>query len=185
MEEIEFYAFDDEIWCRFNNGKNVRITEHSIEIVDKLFDMICNNYKDAYESLKDLYGNSHPNLPYYKYRVVSRFIRCNFSRLDTTYRDIENYAGNIRMNMEKIECPLRGECKYDGRICMSAFDSRMTEIELKVAKLFFEGKRKEEIAKEVILSPETINNHIRRIYKKLGVHSEAEFVKYVAAHKLF
>ena len=48
-----------------------------------------------------------------------------------------------------------------------------------------EEKKKAEIAGILYLSPETVNNHIRNIYYKLGVHEKAEFIKYVQEHNLY
>lgn len=185
MKEIEFYSYNDEVWYRRGNGVPEVFDEHNREIIDTIFETIKSEYPDAFEALRERYGSSEPNIMYYKYVVVKRFIKCNFSKVDTTYIDIENLGGKEQMNSENVDCPLRGECPFEGRICNPRFSSNLTEREMMVAKYFYEGKRKDEIAELMFLSPETVNNHIRRIYKKLDVHSEAEFVKYVDAKRMF
>ena len=101
--------------------------------------------------------------------------------MDSTYYDIEDE----RMNFERVDCPLRLECKYDGVICSPLFKTRLSAQEMKVGGYWYEGLSKEEIAGIMYLSPETVNNHIRNIYYKLGVHEKAEFVKYVNDNKLY
>lgn len=44
---------------------------------------------------------------------------------------------------------------------------------------------KSEIAGMLYLSPETVNNHIRNIYYKLGVHDKAEFIRYANDNSIF
>ena len=60
---------------------------------------------------------------------------------------------------------------------MPRYNTNLTEREKKVARLWFKGLSKEQIAEEVYLSPETINSHIRRIYAKLDVHDKMEFAR--------
>lgn len=185
MERIEFYTYDDEVWCRYEDGRNERLTEKSTEIVDLIFDLVMERYSEAFAAMEVLYGKSKPNLPYYKYVVVRRFIKCNFSKMDGTYIDFDSFAGNNIFNPEKVECPIRGECPFEGTICMPIFSSKLTERQSKIAKMLYEGYTKDQIAESLFLSWETVNCHVSNIYRKLGVHSEAEFVRFVIANKIF
>jgi DNA-binding NarL/FixJ family response regulator len=67
---------------------------------------------------------------------------------------------------------------------MPAQSSRLTEQQKKIARMLYEGKTKDDIASEMFLSWDTVNNHIRNIFKKLDVHSEADFVRYVNNNKI-
>jgi DNA-binding CsgD family transcriptional regulator len=185
MRELEFYSYDDEVWCRFSDGSTEIVNEHSREIIDTLYDIVKSEYHETYEALSQIYKRSELNVPYYKYVVVKRFIKCNFSKVDTTYIDIDSFGGKERMNFEKVDCPMRGECPFEGIICQPRFSTSLTDREMTVARYWYDGKSKDEIAELMFLSPETVNNHIRRIYNKLGVHSEAEFVKYVDSKRIF
>ena len=89
------------------------------------------------------------------------------------------------MNFERVDCPMRLECKYDGIICSPLFKTSLSSQEIKVGKLWYRGLTKEEIAGMLYISPETANNHVRNIYHKLGVHDKAEFVKYVNQNNIF
>ena len=56
---------------------------------------------------------------------------------------------------------------------------------MRVLRLWYQGKKKEDIAEELYLSVHTINNHIRNAFTRLGLHEKAEFVKYAESNKLF
>ena len=52
-------------------------------------------------------------------------------------------------------------------------------------QLCYEGAKDEEIAEKLFISLNTIQNHRKAVYKKLGVHSMAEFIKYAAENNIF
>lgn len=54
----------------------------------------------------------------------------------------------------------------------SELSARQTEI----VSLLIEGKSASDIARQVHLSPSTIRNHLAAIYRKFGVHSQAELL---------
>jgi DNA-binding CsgD family transcriptional regulator len=52
--------------------------------------------------------------------------------------------------------------------------SSLTKAELKVVALVTEGLTNPEIAERLTVSPWTIQTHLKRIFKKLGVRGRAE-----------
>ena len=84
------------------------------------------------EADRDIISKSTMNRTYYEYRVVHRFIRCNFGEYDQYRLDI-NYRGQLQF--EEVRCPLRGECRYEGVICKPELDTRLTEREMEVFRL--------------------------------------------------
>lgn len=52
-------------------------------------------------------------------------------------------------------------------------------------RLCYEGVPDDDIADRMFLSIHTINNHRRNCFKKLGLHSMAEFNRYAAEKGLF
>ena len=146
-----------------------------------MYDRIKDRYKDAYAAFEEIFGKCKRNLPFYKFKIVKQFIRCNFSRLDTTSIDIDSLGGQERFNVEKVDCPMRGECPFEGRICCAKPSTTLSPAERRVAVLWFDGMEKNEIAEELYLSFDTVNNHIRNIYKKINVHDKADFVKFMIA----
>ena len=57
----------------------------------------------------------------------------------------------------------------------------LTPQELQVALLACEGKTNRDIGLALFLSPKTIEAHLGRVYRKLGIHSRVELVRHFAA----
>lgn len=173
-ENLEFYLYEGELWCK-GNGFNFLVDATRTTLLDDILTHIKEDYPSAYDALKECYADSAPNRGYYKYVMVRRFLKCNFAQLDSTSPDVEGG----KMNFERVDCPLRLECKYDGVICSPIFRTTLSAAEMRVGRLWYEGLSKDEIAGVLYLSPETVNNHIRNIYRKLGIHEKADFIKYI------
>jgi DNA-binding CsgD family transcriptional regulator len=54
--------------------------------------------------------------------------------------------------------------------------------QLEVLTRLLDGQRVSTIAAEMFVSPSTIRNHLAAIYRKFGVHSQAELLAYVRGH---
>lgn len=52
----------------------------------------------------------------------------------------------------------------------------LTEREKEVFRLAVTGARKDEIGEKLFISPDTARTHLQRLYRKLGVHSQAELI---------
>lgn len=113
--------------------------------------------------------------------MICRFIKCNFGALDST-PDINT---DLHCTFEHINCPLRGECKYDHVICHPEFDHKLSTAEKRVMTLVYDGLTEDAIAEHLHLSPKTIHSHVRNAYTRIGIHSKAEFIKYATSHNLF
>ncbi|MEV8441634.1 LuxR C-terminal-related transcriptional regulator [Actinosynnema sp. NPDC051121] len=55
--------------------------------------------------------------------------------------------------------------------------SALTKREAQIARIAATGRRSREIAQELVMSPRTVDLHLTRIYRKLGVSSRAELVR--------
>jgi DNA-binding CsgD family transcriptional regulator len=53
-------------------------------------------------------------------------------------------------------------------------DSSLTEREKGILQLLIKGLSYKEIAGSIFISTETLNSHIKNIYRKLNVHSRSE-----------
>lgn len=182
MKNLEFYIYEDELWCMFPNGRNERVTENSTELIKELLSTISEQYPDAYKALTECYKRSSDNVPYYQFLMVNRFCKCNFGNLDNTDKDVRANSG---FNFERVPCPLRGECKYEGVICGARFNSQLSDGELRVMKLVYLGLSNEDIAEKLYLSPHTIKNHIKSAYLKLKIHEKSDFIRYANNNNLF
>ncbi|WP_317162465.1 helix-turn-helix domain-containing protein [Sodaliphilus pleomorphus] len=179
--KLEFYIYDDELWYITTDGRNCKLTENDTDIIAGLLSSISEMYPAAYASLQEEYSRSATNGKYYQFLMVRRFCKCNLGKLDNTKIDLANGT----FNMERVSCPLRGECKHEGVICCPKFNSKLSEAELRVMRLVYDGLSNEEIAERLFLSPHTIKNHIKSVYAKLGIHEKAEFVKYADKNDIF
>lgn len=181
LTNIEFFAYEGEIWYRLSDASLHQMRETDYELIDELIEHIATFYPQAYDALCSEYKGCALNRPYYRYRIVCRFIRCNFALLD----NIPDISYNGRCSFECVPCPLRGECRYERVICRPVFDHKLSAAEMPVLRLWFNGLSIEEIADELCLSPHTINNHIRHAYQRLNLHSRADFVRYASQNNLF
>lgn len=176
---VEFYRYNSEVWYRYANKHEI-LTESSDDIIDYMMDFLVNRCTEAYNALLKIYVKID-NVRLKRFWIVSRFVRCNFGLIDSKL-DIDN---DQNVNFEYVQCPLRGECKYENIICNPTFNSKVSETEKQVLKYVFEGYKVEEISDELCRSPYTIRNHINNAYSKLGVHSRAEFIDYAHKNKMF
>ena len=101
--------------------------------------------------------------------------------LDNTKRDLLFE----KVNFEKVRCPLRGECRNEGVICMPKRSKVLSEAELRVMELVYRGKDVKEISSLLFIAPNTVKNHIKSSYSKLGVHKISDFINYANNNNMF
>ena len=76
-------------------------------------------------------------------------------------------------------------CRYEGVICCPQFNCRISDAEMRVMQLVYEGFNNEDIAERLYLSPHTVKNHIKSVYLKLDIHEKSEFIQYAHKNNLF
>ncbi len=57
----------------------------------------------------------------------------------------------------------------------------LTPSEQRVAELAASGMSNKEIAAKLFISPKTVELHLSRVYRKLGIHSRGELIRLQAA----
>ena len=65
-----------------------------------------------------------------------------------------------------------------------AYPAGLTEREVEVLRLVAQGLTTPQIAKQLIVSPHTVNAHMRSIFNKLGVSSRSAVTRFAVEHKL-
>ncbi len=58
----------------------------------------------------------------------------------------------------------------------------LTDREEEILRLLAEGKRNDDIAQQLFISPQTVQTHVRNLLAKLGVHSKLEAVAFAVKH---
>lgn len=180
---IEFFRFEKEIWYRRAlDGESYKLTEEDRDIVSPMFENIESMYPKASAALKALYFKLFSwNIKRYQFKSVDRFLRCNFSRID----NVPDINSKGCLNLEHVECPLKGICTYDGVICEPELNTNLGNCEQEVMELLFKGFNQTEIAEKLGKSPDTVHNQIFRSYRKIGVREKADFIHYAYKNKLF
>lgn len=173
---IEFYSTPDgEVMIKESNSPVRLLQENDREVVQELFMIIRDRYPDAFSHLSELYSKSERNRVHFEYKIVHRFIRCNFGEYDQQNFDI-NHNGVFQF--EEVKCPLRGECKHEGNICKAKLNTKLTIREKEVLKLISDGYKSNDIANELSLSITTVSRHRENIKAKLCLRTTAQMVEY-------
>ena len=71
--------------------------------------------------------------------------------------------------------------REEQRDAMALLDD-LTERERQILQLLAQGKRNDDIATELYISPQTVQTHVRNILGKLRVHSKLEAVAFAVKH---
>lgn len=165
LERIEFYLCPDgSINVKPFNRAMFVYDMSQRHITEEMIVTIRDLYPGAFKALSELYSKSERNKEYFEFKIVHRFIRCNFGEYDTLSYDI-NQVGSL--NMEEVRCPLRGECLFEGVICKPTLQSKLSQREKEVAQLLSQGLCRQEVADELGISVYTVNRHIANIKARM------------------
>lgn len=182
MERIEFYADPQGgIMLKEYDRPTRELVEGDRPIIAFFLERIKTFYPDAHNALLEAYSPLARSQWHFEFRMVSRFIRCNWGNFDRI-EDIDA-AGN--WIFEAVPCPMVGECKFYKVICQPRFESNLLPGEFRVMKLYFEGLSTEKVADRLCLSPHTARNHRKNALARLGLHSLSEFVDFAHRTNLF
>lgn len=145
------------------------------QITDEMISLIRDLYPGAFTALSSLYSRSERNTDFYMFKIVYRFIRCNFGENDTLSFDINQVGA---MNIEEVRCPLRGECIHEGVICKPALQSKLSPREEEVGRLLATGLSNLEAAAELGISICTMHRHIANIKARLHLKNTNQIICY-------
>lgn len=177
FKNIEFITSPEgEIFYKSPANSLVELTESEFDIIDYIYEKINNDYHEAFLAISEHYKRSHKNVRFYKYLIVRRFVKCNFSNFDTHKVDIDSYGD---FNFEQVPCPMRGECDLHNICCNPKFTVKLSDREVQILKLYCEPMEMTEVANELFLSLFTVDTHIKNIRRKLNIHDKAGLMKFV------
>ena len=164
MKRVEFFNKNDGDVMALEDDHAEVLTQKS-ELTEEIYDKIVEDYPAAAKALQQLYQKSERNLPYFKFLVVRRFVKCNFGNYDIHTFDID---ADGQWNFETVDCPCRGDCPLENIVCRPKLDTGLSLRELQVVALCALGDKSSVIADKLSLSINTVNQHIKHILKKLN-----------------
>ena len=176
ITNIEFYNTPEgDVMMKEFGQPAVVLKDSDRPTIEYMLSVIRDRYPKAHARLMQLYSASTMNRWHYEFRVVHRFIRCNFGEYDQYTYDIDA-SGNFIF--EEVKCPLRGECHLEGIVCKPEIDTNLTDREMEVYRLIVANIRTEDIAIRLSLSKFTIIRHRENIKARLGLHDIPEMITY-------
>ena len=182
MREVEFYMTPEgEVILRLEGEPEKQLKETDYDFINSFLKILEEFYSDAYEKLMKEYNKNSLNRKYRDFLAVRRFIKCNFGNYDNVI-DVDQ---EWNFKFEFVSCPLRGECAGEGVICSPKFNSKLTDRQLDVMKMCYDGKPDEEIAENLYITLDTVKNHRKNSFRKLEIHSMTEFMRYASKNNLF
>lgn len=173
MQGIEFYMVNDELWLKTDDDSR-RLSVHDLSLVEQLYSDLESTFPQAISALRSLYAKSKAYKPFYLFKIVNRFCRCNFGNIDNIL-DIDESGC---YHLEYVQCPLRGECPHENIVCNPQYATILSPSELRVMRLLVAGATRTAIADSLCLSIHTVNNHVNNAYRKTGTHNLPEFMRY-------
>lgn len=184
METIEFLVTPDgKLYYRKDKGEERRLTRFDKEICVKILEIIRDRFPGAWSRLRLMYkptSKSHAERDKAAFKIVERFIRCNFGEHDLLTPDIENDI----LHFEEVRCPLRGICPDENIICKPQSLIKLSPAEKDVAKLYLWGETFDEIARRLGKSPSTVKVQLHNIKKKTGAKNCREIIKVMRIHDI-
>ena len=110
LTNIEFYNTPDgQVCCKPINEPMFILKESDTELIASMLTAIQELYPAAFAALAEIYSRSELNKNYYQYKMVHRFIRCNFGEYDALSLDINGggdsgYAAILGLLLGNGDC---------------------------------------------------------------------------------
>ena len=179
MEAVEFFIIGGQT-CIRRGGVSKPLTPSDRDEVEWMLGQIRHLFPEASGRLEEWAGGSKPNSRFFEYRMVDRFIRCNFGEADFLYSDVENGM----FHFEEVKCPLRGICKDENVVCKPKFRISLPEEEGKAAALYSKGMTAHEIARVMKKSAKTIKNQLDNVRKRLHLDRTRDLIKIFSIYNI-
>ena len=179
MEKVEFFVIGGQT-CIRRNGVSKPLTPSDRDAVEFMLERMKECFPAAMERLKEWAEESKPNKRFFEFRMVDRFIRCNFGEADFLYSDIEDGM----FHFEEVKCPLRGICKDENVICKPKFKMPVSKEEGRAAVLYSKGLTANEIAKVLGKGVKTVKNQLSNAAKRLGLNRTRDLIKIFSVYNI-
>ena len=179
MEAIEFYIIGGQT-CIRRDGVGRPLTPSDRKEIEWMLQQMRRRFPEAVARLHEWAYDSIANKRFFEYRMVDRFIRCNFGEADFLYSDIENGM----FHFEEAKCPLRGICKDENVICKPKLKLPVSKEESRAAVLYSRGLTANEIAKVLGKGVKTVKNQLGNAAKRLGLNRTRDLIKIFSVYNI-
>ena len=184
MENIEFRVSPDgKVFFKENGEEEKRLTRFNKNLCVQVLGMISERFPGAWSRLRLIYkpkSKTHAEQDKAAFKIVERFIRCNFGEHDLLTPDIEDHI----LHFEEVRCPLRGLCPDENIICKPQSLVKLSPAEKEVVKLYLWGETFDEIARRLGKAPSTVKVQLHNIKRKLGAKNCREIIKVMRIHNI-
>ena len=180
FDRTEFFVTGGDVLFKLQDAPVRTYEPVNTKLTQALIPVIKTFYPETYSALCEIYTKVNFNKYMYEYKIVHRFIRCNFGEYDCR-PDIKHGC----FNFEDVKCPLRKECLYENIICRPRFNANLSDREMEVMGKLYDGYSIEQSAEICCISIATVRTHRRNVFIKLGLHSLSEFQAFARRTKLF
>lgn len=176
-KNIEFFRFPDgEVMFRAENNFVKSFSMAETEIIEYQYQYIGLKYAGAMVRLIELFSASQKNIAFFRFKVVDRFNRCNFSCLNTSKMDIDEDG---IFHLEFVKCPLRGgSCPDEGIICQPRLTLNIRKSEMLVYAQLKNGLSYDEISQVLSISPVTVKHHCEALRRQIGVSTNEKLIAF-------
>ena len=180
MEAIEYFIINGQT-CIRRNGVSKALTPKDRDAIEFMLRNMEKCFLATVKRLKEWAADSAANKRFFEYRVVDRFIRCNFGEADFLYPDVENGM----FHFEEVKCPLRGICRDENIICKPKIQLPVGREEGRAVMLYSKGLSAYEIAAVVGKSVKTIKNQLDNVRKRLRLDRTRDLIKIFSIYTLW
>ena len=126
MNGIEFFQQGENVLYKTDDDDPKVMVKGDRWIVKLVMSLLKERYPKALACLEKEYEGLRGDVWNYEFRMVRRFVKCNFGRIDPIM-DLDGVGG---IHFEYVSCPLRGECRADAedaRTAQSAASGQRSE----------------------------------------------------------
>lgn len=111
---------------------------------------------------------------------LRQFVFCRYSSFD----NVADMTEGGQMHPEFTACDKRGQCPYEGALCMPISKTKLSSRELQVVMMLKEDLSYKLIAERLDITTNTVRTHIQNIQSKLDVHSNRAILQWAYEHQL-
>lgn len=171
---LEFFVNGaHELWMRNGENESRKFLPGEVETTRMMAELIKAVYPDVYKVLEKNYSKYKGNPMNYRYKIVSRFVRCNMSEDDMGKFDV---VGG-KLNLEQTRCPLKGsgDCPFENVVCNPKANG-LSAKEKDVVMLYSQGFSLQKIADMLGKRLGTVKAQLDRIRVRYGLKRTRDVV---------